>query len=78
MDLRLLAAMLFAAQGGRSLWLVFIGASLALVLSSAVGVAAGHWVSQMISPRVLGLVAGVGFILVGVWTLVGAWYSTAP
>jgi putative Ca2+/H+ antiporter (TMEM165/GDT1 family) len=42
------------------------------VLTSALGVVAGGWIAQHVGPRLLSWVAGVGFILVGVWTLVRA------
>ena len=48
---------------------VFVAAALALVLTSAIGVLAGGLVSEYLSPRVLSWVAGLGFIGIGVWTL---------
>jgi len=45
---------------------------LALVLTSAIGVAAGWIVSQYISEKTLHYVAGIGFIGIGLWTLVKA------
>jgi len=64
-----LATVLFAADEEVSKWLVFIGASLALIATSAVGVLAGGLVSQYVSPRMLQIVAGIGFIVIGIWTL---------
>ena len=64
-----LATLLFAADKEVSKWLVFVGASLALIATSAIGVLAGGLVSQYISERTLSIVAGTGFILIGVWTL---------
>ena len=64
-----LATMLFAADKDVSKWLVFAGASLALIATSALGVLGGSVVSSYVSERVLHVVAGVGFILVGAWTL---------
>jgi putative Ca2+/H+ antiporter (TMEM165/GDT1 family) len=64
-----LATMLFAADREVSKWLVFAGASLALVLSSALGVAAGSAVATLVSPRMLQVIAGIGFIAIGSWTL---------
>ena len=57
-----LATMLFAADKDSSKLTVFIGAALALVLTSAIGVAAGSIVSQYVSEKTLQYVAGVGFI----------------
>lgn len=67
-----LATMLFAADKEVSKLTVFIGASLALIASSAVGVVAGSFVSEYISPKHLQYIAGAGFILIGIWTLTRA------
>lgn len=67
-----LATLLFAAERPGALWTVFVGASLALVLTSAIGVAAGALVAQYVDPRVLSYVAGAGFIGIGVWTILSA------
>ena len=64
-----LATMLFAADKDVSKWTVFLGASLALILASGIGVLAGTLISQYVSERQLRWVAGAGFILIGVWTL---------
>jgi putative Ca2+/H+ antiporter (TMEM165/GDT1 family) len=64
-----LATLLFASREPASLRLIFIGASAALVLSSAIGVAAGGLIAQYVDPKYLSYAAGVGFIAVGVWTL---------
>lgn len=64
-----LATMLFAADKEVSKWMVFAAASLALVVASAIGVAAGHWLSQHIDAKQLSTVAGIGFIAIGIWTL---------
>ncbi len=67
-----LATLLFAADKEVSKFTVFLGASLALVLTSAIGVAAGGLISQFISEKHLHVIAGVGFIGIGVWTLLKA------
>lgn len=64
-----LATLLFAADQEASRMTIFIGASLALVLTSALGVLAGGLVADYIQPRYLSYVAGAGFILIGIWTL---------
>lgn len=64
-----LATLLFAADAEVSKMTVFLGASLALILTSALGVLAGGLVSNIIEPRYLSYIAGVGFILIGAWTL---------
>lgn len=68
-----LATLLFAADAGASKMTIFIGASLALIAASAIGVLAGTFVSQYVEPRYLSWAAGTGFILIGVWTL---WQAT--
>jgi len=64
-----LATMLFAADKDTSKWTVFLGAAVALVVSSAIGVAAGSIVSHYVSEKTLQYVAGIGFIGIGIWTL---------
>jgi putative Ca2+/H+ antiporter (TMEM165/GDT1 family) len=67
-----LATFLFAADKEVSKWTVFLGASLALIVASGMGVLAGGVISQYVSARHLHYLAGVGFIAIGVWTLVKA------
>ena len=67
-----LATMLFASDKETSKLTVFLGASAALVVTSALGVVAGSFLSQYISERVLHYLAGIGFIAIGVWTLMKA------
>jgi putative Ca2+/H+ antiporter (TMEM165/GDT1 family) len=64
-----LATMLFAADKDVSKLTVFFGASLALIIASALGVLAGGILSQYISEKQLNYVAGAGFIEIGIWTL---------
>jgi putative Ca2+/H+ antiporter (TMEM165/GDT1 family) len=64
-----LATLLFAADKQVSKLAVFAGASLALILTSAIGVLAGSVLSQHVSEKHLQYVAGIGFIAIGVWTL---------
>ena len=64
-----LATVLFATDQAVSKWLVFAGASLALVAASAIGVLGGAVIGQYVSESALRAVAGIGFILIGVWTL---------
>ena len=67
-----LSTMLFASSPEHSRWAVFAGASLALVLSAALGVFAGHLIGARINPQWLARIAGLGFIAVGVWTFLRA------
>lgn len=65
-----MATMLFAAEGKTSKWVVFFAASLALVAAAGLGVLVGGVVERFIAPRTLKIVAGIGFIAVGIWTIV--------
>lgn len=67
-----LATMLFAADKEVSKLTVFIGASLALIVASAIGVLAGSVISHYISEKHLNYLAGIGFIGIGLWTLLKA------
>lgn len=64
-----LATLLFSAKSPENLVTVFIGASLALVATSAMGVLAGGLVAQYVDPKVLSWIAGAGFIIIGMWTI---------
>lgn len=64
-----LVTMLFAADKEVSKWTVFIGSASALVLASAIGVAAGALLSQVINVKMMSILAGTGFIVIGIWTL---------
>ena len=63
-----LATMLFSAEQPNK-WIVFAGSASALVLASAIGVLVGAQLERFVQPRTLKTVAGIGFILVGGWTL---------
>lgn len=67
-----LATVLFASKPSVSLVTVFVGASLALILSSLLAVAAGSVISQYVDPRYLSYIAGAGFIVIGIWTIAQA------
>jgi len=65
-----LATLLFAADKESNKWLVFAASSAALVTAAGIGVLLGAQVERFVSPATLKLVAGIGFILIGVWTIV--------
>ena len=67
-----LATLLFAADKEVSRLTVFLGASLALVVAAGIGVLAGGLVSQYVSEKYLNYIAGIGFIGIGIWTLMRA------
>lgn len=64
-----LATLLFASKSPGNLVAVFIGASAALILASAIGVVAGGFISQYVSPKHLSYAAGAGFLIIGAWTI---------
>jgi putative Ca2+/H+ antiporter (TMEM165/GDT1 family) len=61
-----LAALLLSAESGRPV-VVFLGASLALISSSLVGVLLGRWLSTVMEPRQLERAAGVLMVALGLW-----------
>ncbi len=67
-----LATLLFASDKEVSKLTVFAGASAALILTSAIGVLAGSLLSQYVSEKLLRIVAGIGFVAIGIWTLIRA------
>ena len=67
-----LATMLYASNAENPRTTVFLASAAALVLSSAMGVAAGGWLSEYLDPKIIRWVAGLGFIGVGVWVLASA------
>src|SRR5690606_11024346 len=70
-----LATMLFATDKDVSKYTVFLAASAALVVAAALGVLAGTLLSEFINPKYLHVIAGIGFIAIGVLTLYNAYQS---
>ncbi len=67
-----LATMLFAADRDVSKYTVFLAASAALIVATALGVLAGSILSEYINDKYLHYIAGVGFIGIGIFTLYNA------
>lgn len=67
-----LATMLFGADKEVSKTMVFLAASVALIVASAIGVLAGDLLSEYINEKTLHYIAGVGFITIGTITLYNA------
>jgi len=67
-----LATMLFAADKEVNKYTVFLAASAALIVASAIGVLAGSLLSEYINEKYLHYLAGTGFILIGALTLYNA------
>jgi Ca2+/H+ antiporter, TMEM165/GDT1 family len=66
-----LSTFAFASQS-KSPLSVFLGASLALVLSSLIGVTLGGLIGRFVPERVMKVLAAAVFLGFGVWTLVEA------
>ena len=49
--------------------IAFIRSSTALVLTSAIGVALGAVLAEVINPRMMNGIAGAGFLVIGAWML---------
>ena len=64
-----LAAMAASAKSGE-LWAVFLAASLALVVATALGVLVGGTLFKYVPPHYIKYVSGLAFICVGVWVIV--------
>jgi putative Ca2+/H+ antiporter (TMEM165/GDT1 family) len=64
-----LASLMFSADGRASPLQVFVAASAALVASTAIAVLAGSAAREFVSGMPLKLIAGLGFLVIGAWTL---------
>ncbi len=70
-----LATMLLSAKSHSPI-ATFVGASLALILTSLLGVLAGQWIAKRISPALLNWLAGSGFVIIGgsiLWQALQDW-----
>ncbi|MFZ5353907.1 MAG: TMEM165/GDT1 family protein [Bacillota bacterium] len=65
-----LATMLLSAKSN-SIIPIFIGASLALVCSSFLGVFAGAYITKLVPPSYIQNIAGVLFLIMGILILSG-------
>lgn len=63
-----LATLLMSAES-QSPWLVFAGASSALVATSLLGCLLGRWLANRVSPRMLKTAAGVSLLFIAVQLL---------
>ena len=66
-----LATLLFAAQSRHPPIFIFLAAAGALCLSTALAVIIGHLGGQYLTRLPLKLIAGIGFIVLGLWTIHG-------
>ena len=66
-----LATLLFASDGNRDKWLVFLAAATALTASTALAVILGAAAERCLTMLPLKLIAGLGFIAIGFWMILG-------
>ena len=66
-----IATLLFATDRQVHPMMVFMGAALALVASTAIAVALGTVAERYLTMVPLKLLAGIGFVLIGLWTIWG-------
>jgi putative Ca2+/H+ antiporter (TMEM165/GDT1 family) len=64
-----LATVLFATDKEQSRWLIFFAAASALVLSTAIAVVLGTLAEKYLTAIPLKLIAGIGFVIIGAWTI---------
>jgi putative Ca2+/H+ antiporter (TMEM165/GDT1 family) len=64
-----LATMLFSADRATNKWMVFAGSASALVVAAGIGVLVGAQLERFIRPQMLKMIAGAGFIVIGLWTM---------
>ena len=67
-----IATMLFSTNSEVSRLGVFLAASAALVTYTALAVIAGDLIVRVVAPSLLKTLAGIGFIAVGIWTLLSS------
>ena len=65
-----LSTMLLASKSD-SIWMVFLGSSFALVLSSLLGVVLGSSINKYVPAIYIQIGSGVGFLIVGILLLFG-------
>jgi putative Ca2+/H+ antiporter (TMEM165/GDT1 family) len=71
-----LATVLFAAGRQLSPWLIFLASASALVASAAIAVLLGTMAAHHLAVLPLKLIAGVGFVVLGMWTIYGHYWGS--
>ena len=64
-----IATLLFASERQNSPWVVFLASAGALVLGAALSVVMGAFGGRWLQNVPLKLIAGIGFILIGGWSI---------
>jgi putative Ca2+/H+ antiporter (TMEM165/GDT1 family) len=65
-----LATLLFATDPDKSRVSVFAASAAALICSSFLAVLVGAQISRFVSPSMLNTMAGIGFVVIGIWMLI--------
>ncbi len=63
-----IVTLLMSAES-QSPWIVFIGAALALIATSLLGVLIGYWLSKKLSPKTLDLAVAILLLLITGWLI---------
>jgi putative Ca2+/H+ antiporter (TMEM165/GDT1 family) len=64
-----IATLMFAAEKKDEAWAVFVASAGALVLGAAISVLLGAYGGRWLQNVPLKLLAGIGFIVIGAWSL---------
>jgi len=67
-----LATLLFATNKENSKIVIFCAAALALIVATGIAVLLGNAISKYVNPKYLSIIAGIGFIVIGLWTIIKA------
>ncbi|MDZ7860437.1 MAG: TMEM165/GDT1 family protein [Candidatus Krumholzibacteriota bacterium] len=67
-----IATLLFATDKENPKSMVFFASAAALVTASAIAVMLGKMFENYVNPKYLSWIAGAGFIVIGIWTIVKA------
>ena len=68
-----LATLLMSAES-QAPWVVFLGASTALVSTSLLGVMVGRWIASRFTPKTIEVAAGISLLLISatlLWDVIG-------
>ena len=65
-----LATILYATKAEYSRLVVFLGASFGLITATFIGVLAGSFIEQLIPRRLITILAGLGFVAIGLFMLI--------
>ena len=63
-----LVTLLMSAES-QSPWIVFIGAALALIATSLIGVALGYWLAKKLTPKILDLSVAILLLIITAWLM---------